>query len=254
MSKTADDIKRAENTSLVSLGQAGYIIKNKSGGMIVIDPYLSDGVERAEGHMGYKRLLPKLLLPGEILFDAVIATHQHQDHFDADSMPELLLSSKTHLFASTDCCQLVRQCGIRESKVTYVRPGDFVSAGGFQIYFVGCDHGKSAPGAVGVVIEADGRYIYETGDTGFRPEFIDEVKRIGRTDILIAPINGAYGNLNEEECAELSRMIKPKITIPCHYGMFASHGGNPGKFYSMMKEKYPENKVYLMRQGEILSI
>ena len=61
-------------THLFSVGQAGFIIKSKSGQLLAIDLYLSDCVERVEGHAGYKRMLPKILKADELEFDAVIAT------------------------------------------------------------------------------------------------------------------------------------------------------------------------------------
>ena len=81
------------STYLFSVGQAGYIIKSKSGQLLGIDLYLSDCVERVEGNMGFKRLLPRILNPYDINFDLVIATHPHLDHFDMDSIPELLANN-----------------------------------------------------------------------------------------------------------------------------------------------------------------
>jgi L-ascorbate 6-phosphate lactonase len=46
----------------------------------------------------------------------------------------------------------------------------------------------------------------------------------------------------------------PGMTIPCHYGMFASHGGNPGLFFDIMKEQYPKNKFLIMAMGEQLTL
>ena len=63
-------------------------------------------------------------------------------------------------------------------------------------------------------------------------------------------INGAYGNLNEQDCARLSKAVQPHLTIPCHYGMFASHGGDPGVFRRYMQEECPENAYLLMQMGE----
>ena len=64
-------------THLFSTGQAGFIIKTKTGKLIGIDLYLSDCVERVESdHVGYRRLLPKILSTDELVFDAiVIAIH-----------------------------------------------------------------------------------------------------------------------------------------------------------------------------------
>ena len=88
------------------------------------------------------------------------------------------------------------------------------------------------------------------GDTCLRLDRTEEALRWGSIDVLIAPINGAYGNLNEDECARLSAALAPGLTIPSHYGMFAAHGGDVGRFYRIMTETYPERPFLLMAMGE----
>ena len=90
-------------THLFSVGQAGFIIKSAGGQLLAMDLYLSDCVERVEGNAGFKRLLPKILCPMDLQFDAVVATHFHRDHFDIDAVPSLMSNGKTRLFASEDC-------------------------------------------------------------------------------------------------------------------------------------------------------
>lgn len=235
-------------THLFSIGQAGFIVKSKNGQLLAIDLYLSDCVERVEGHMGYKRLLPKLLNPDEIAFDAVIATHYHRDHFDMDSIPEMLANGKTKLFCPADCRETIENLEISERDIIYVQPGSEQICGDFTLHFIRCDHGTGAPDAVGVIVQVDGKTILEVGDTCLHLDWTEEYLSQGSLDILIAPINGAYGNLNEKECVQLAERLQPKVTVPCHYGMFASHGGDPGLFYEIMKEK--NLPLRLMTQGE----
>lgn len=252
MKEFAEKILSAEvgRTWLFSVGQAGFIVKSASGMLLGIDLYLSDCVEPLEGHVGFKRLLPKILSPDEFVFDVLVATHEHYDHFDVDAMPMLMKNGKTRLFASRGCVELVKRGQIDESRVEYVSPGDTYEVGDFKLSFTTCDHGKSAPDAVGVVINADDKCIFETGDTSLRLDRVDEYVALGPFDVLIAPINGKYGNLNECECAELANALKPKVTVPCHYGMFASHGGNPGVFHDIMRTEFAANRYLLMTQGE----
>ena len=239
---------RTGKTHLFAIGQAGFIIKSASGQLLAIDLYLSECVERLEGHVGYKRLLPKLLSPTDLGFDVVICTHPHLDHFDVDAVPAMLANRKTELLCSVDCCKLIRQMQLKyyKDRVTYVKPGDKITVGDFVITFVNCDHGSGAPDAVGVVVLVDGKTVYEAGDTCLRLDRVDEIPQ--PLDVLIAPINGAYGNLNEEECTALAEALQPDVTVPCHYGMFASHHGDAGKFYEIMKEK--QLPFLLMQQGE----
>ena len=237
-------------THLFFVGQAGFIVKSASGQLLAIDLYLSECVERVEGHIGFKRLLPQILLPQDLEFDCIVATHSHYDHFDKDAIPELLANGRTRLYASLNCKQEMINLRANDSRAKYVKPGDVIVDGDFTLEFVTCDHGEGAPDAVGVVVTVDGKKIYEAGDTCLRVDRVQEYADKGPLDVLIAPINGAYGNLSERDCAVLSEALKPVVTIPCHYGMFASHGGNVGLFYDIMKKEYPDNSIILMAQGE----
>ena len=234
---------------LFSVGQAGFIIKSSSGQLLGIDLYLSNCVERLEGHKGFKRMLPQLLSPLDLRFDAVICTHAHWDHFDVDSVPEIV-NKGTRLYCSVNCNQLVRQTVMDyyDSQISYVKPGDVFDDGDFSLSFVNCDHGAGAPDAVGVVVKVDGKTIYEVGDSCLRLDRISEIK--DPVDILISPINGLYGNMNSSETIQLAEALKPGLTIPCHYGMFASHGGDIKLFYDLSCEKKIPSVI--MQQGESL--
>lgn len=245
---------RLGQSHIFYVGQAGYIIKSKAGTLLGVDMYLTDCVERAEGHMGFKRLTPKLLEPSELQFDYVLATHPHYDHFDMDAMPILLSNAHTHLFASVNCKHEIQRLIMEEAKVTYIKIGDTVKAKDIIIDCVFCDHGVGTPDAVGLVITMDEKKIYIAGDTCLRLDKVHEIKKKGPFDIMIAPINGAYRNLNEHECVALAEALNPKLVIPCHYGTFASHGGNPGVFVSYIKERLPQQKFLLMAQGEQLAL
>lgn len=236
-------------THLFSVGQAGYIVKSRSGQLFGVDVYLSECVERIEGHMGFKRLLPHILEPDELTLDCLVATHSHVDHFDVDSMP-ILASPKTQLYASVECEKEVDRLGMTSCHATYVHPGEMYTCGDFHLFFIRCDHGIGAPDAVGLILTVDDKRILIVGDTCLHLDWISEYVSQGMIDVLIAPINGAYGNLNEAECAQLSAAIAPTLTIPSHYGMFASHGGDPGLFYRIMTENHPDCAFCLMCMGE----
>ncbi|MBQ7155168.1 MAG: MBL fold metallo-hydrolase [Synergistaceae bacterium] len=242
---------RPGNTHIFSAGQAGFIVKSSSGQLLAIDMYLSDCVERLEGNFGFKRLLPKILTPSELEFDVVICTHPHFDHFDIDSVPAMM-RHRTKLFCSVECRRLVQMLHMEYygSRIEYVRPEDSFTAGDFRLSFVKCDHGESAPDAVGVAAEVDGITVYEAGDTCLRLDIAAELPK--SPDVMIAPINGTFGNLSAEECSILAECLNPGVTIPCHYGMFAHQYGDLGRFYEVMTQKHLPFRI--MGQGEVFTI
>ena len=254
MKEFSDILKNINNgTYLFFLGQAGFVIKNKAGKTLAIDLCLSDYTEKMEGHIGFKRLLPKLLNGDEIDINIIVATHGHADHFDVDAIGNLMRNDISRLVVSEGCKDLVKKLDIDDKRVVYVCPGDMYEYEGFCLHFVNCDHGTSAPDAVGIVVEVDGKMIYEAGDTCFRPDIAEQIKKqYSSLDVVIAPINGKFGNMNEEECAEYISILSPKMAVPCHYGMFASHGGDVGLFYDIMCKRYYNQDINLMAQGEMM--
>ena len=243
----ATSVLTAKGPCLFAVGQAGFILKSSNGQLLCIDLYLSNCVERLEGHKGFKRLLPQILEPDDLTFDVIICTHPHLDHFDIDAVPEMV-NKGSRLLCSVDCEKLVQQMQMEyyNDRITYVKPGDRLTAGDFDISFVNCDHGAGAPDAVGAVIRVDGKTIYEVGDSCLRLDRVDEIPK--DLDVLISPINGMYGNMNSEDTIRLAEALKPGLVIPCHYGVFASHGGDLKQFYDMTKER--NIPALIMRQGE----
>ena len=194
------------------------------------------------------------LEPSEIVFDVVIATHPHWDHFDFDSMPIIMSNPTTRLFASVDCEKEMKRLQMQTDKTCFVKPGDHHKVGDFDIEFINCDHGTGAPDAFGVIISVDGLRICEAGDTCLRLDRVHEYLKKGSLDVLIGPINGEFGNLSETDFAELCGHVKPKLAIPCHFGLSVAHGGNPGLYMKEMNEKHPDVKYTFMRMGEMIQL
>lgn len=237
-------------TCLFHLGQAGFVVRSKRGQTLGIDLYLSECVERVEGNDGYHRLQPQIVDAEDFYLDVVITTHFHRDHFDIDAMPLLMANGKTILFCAYDCKGDVERLGIDQNRVTYVKPGDHHKVGDFDIHFINSDHGAGAPQEVGVLVTVDGKNILEVGDTSLHLDWKEEYLQNGALDVLIAPINGAYGNLNEQEQVILTKALQPKLAVPCHFGMFASHGGHPGLWRELLLEQLPNQKYKIFTMGE----
>lgn len=237
-------------THLFWVGQAGYIIKSAKGRLLGIDLYLSECVEPVEGHVGYHRLMPQILGFNELVFDVLIATHFHRDHFDIDAMPGLMANGITQLYCAYDCLDDVERLHIDRNRVQFVKPGESYDYDEIHLDFIHSDHGEGAPLEAAPIVSVDGKRILETGDTSLHLDWKDEYLKAGPIDVLIAPINGAYGNLNEQENVMLTEAIHPKLTVPCHFGMFASHGGHPGLWKELIEEQIPDQQFKIFTQGE----
>lgn len=235
-------------TSLFFVVQAGFVLKSKKGTTMGVDLYLTDCVERFDG---FKRLSPKVMDPSTPL-DYVVSSHWHLDHFDIDAMPLLMANGKTRLICADDCHDHVNDLNLDETRVTYIKKGDSVKCDDITVNAVFCDHGTGAPLAVGLVFEIDGYKVYLAGDTCLRLDKAPEVAEYGPFDVMLAPINGAFGNLNEHENVELCAYHKPKVSIPCHFWTFGEQHGDPGVWAEEMKNRLPDQRYVVMAAGEQL--
>lgn len=253
MKSVKESIRNATlgKTWLFWLGQAGFVIKSARGKLLGIDLYLSECVESVEGHTGYHRLMPQMLDPKDIELDLLIATHFHRDHFDIDAIPALMDNGKTQLYCAYDCQNDIERLKIDKQRVQFVKPLESYDYGEFHIDFIHSDHGEGAPLEVAPIVTVDSKHILEAGDTSLHLDWKAEYLKAGSLDVLIAPINGAYGNLNEQENVDLTAALNPKLTVPCHFGMFASHGGDPGLWKELIEQQLPNQayKLFTMCEG-----
>ena len=199
------------------LGQSGYVLKTKNS-EIIIDPYLSDSVNRVAGR---PRLFPVPIHPQDICCDAVVCTHNHLDHLDPDTAKFVV---NEQLFVTTvEGKSALKELG--KTNVIALRLGESLTVGDFKIIAVFAKHTVEA---IGLIVEVEGKTLYFSGDTLY-DERLFEIAAY-HPDITFICINGRLGNMNVGEALKVAKKIGAKINIPNHYDMFASNSENPHLF------------------------
>ena len=199
------------------LGQSGYIIKTEKT-EIIIDPYLSDSVNRVAGR---PRTFPIPINPQNISCEAVICTHNHLDHLDPDTIAQI---NDGQFFITTSEGKTVLS-GLGKDNVVSLNVGETIVVGDIEITAVFADHTVEA---FCLIVKADNKTLYFSGDTLYNEKLFDIAKY--HPDITLICINGRLGNMNVEEALITAKRIGAKINIPNHYDMFASNSENPRTF------------------------
>ena len=199
---------------IMPIGQSGYVVKTKNS-EIVIDPYLSDSVFKASGK---ERMIPVTIDPKGIKCDAVICTHDHLDHLDPDTVIEI--DENQFYITTAEGVEKLKSLGRSNSR--YLPLGESIDIGDFKITAVFALHSCEA---MGVIVEAEGKKLYFSGDTLF-DERLFEIANY-KPDVTFICINGKLGNMNVEEALITAKKIGAAINIPTHYDMFASNTENP---------------------------
>lgn len=199
------------------LGQSGYLIKTENS-EIVIDPYLSDSVNRI---VGRPRLLPIPIKPSDISCDAVICTHDHLDHLDPDTITEM---TSKQLFITTNGGKEKLKASGKENVIA-INEGESVKLGDFEVTAVFADHTVEA---LGLIVKVESKTLYFSGDTLYNERLFDIAKY--SPDVTFICINGRLGNMNVEEALITAKKIGAKLNVPNHYDMFASNSEDPHLF------------------------
>ncbi len=195
------------------LGQAGLLFET-DGINIIIDPYLSNSVEKINPK-NYRRV-PVLESLFDIKPDIMIFTHNHLDHYDPETVKNYITDkTSVTVLAPSSVWSEVRKIGGNNNFVQFNRNTEWTEKG-IKFSAVKAEHSDPTP--IGVVIEYAGKKYYATGDTLYNKEIFNDLPK--DIDTVFLPINGVGNNMNQIDAQRFCEKIKPKHAVPIHFGMF----------------------------------
>jgi L-ascorbate metabolism protein UlaG (beta-lactamase superfamily) len=149
--------------------------------------------------------------------DAVLVTHRHGDHFDAD----ILKKVGAPIFGPAEVVALARTSGLSGCAVNV---GEASQIGAFLVTAVAADHGPAVTKPVenlGYIIECRGKSIYITGDV-FGPQ---PAAPRGPFGAVVLPIEGGGFVFDPAEASTFLRKIgHTRVAVPCHTDDLAGLG------------------------------
>jgi len=198
--------------------QAGFVIKSPSGTMVAIDPYLTNSVQTS---YGVSRGHPAPVSPEECEFDAVMATHPHDDHQDPEAIIPFSKHQKMKYIGPFSVIKLARAGGFYGDRGIMLKRGESTMINDIKIEAVACRHMfelEPTPDAVGYIITVGKWRIYHSGDTEYDATIVDDTE--GRVDCSLICINGITGNMDTKEAGFLAWRQGCKVAVPMHWGLW----------------------------------
>jgi L-ascorbate metabolism protein UlaG (beta-lactamase superfamily) len=245
-------------TQLHWYGQSAWKITTPSGGVILIDPWLTVPTNPD------KNSISEL---GRV--DYILITHGHRDHI-GDAV-EIAKKTGAKLIAPYALAlNMVSVIGYPKDQVIYggnVGGTIDLPKAGAKVLYVNAIHGseltapqlpKPGPGQptalasgnpVGYVIMINnGPTIYHTGDT----DVFEDMKLIPEfhhIDVMLACIGG-YFTMDPEHAALAVQFVNPTHVIPMHYGTFGLLAGTPDQFRAALANHKLADKLIVIKPGE----
>ncbi len=195
------------------LGQAGLLFETE-GKKIMVDPYLSDSVGKINPKNHRRVPVDPSLLALEP--DIILLTHNHLDHTDPETLSHYLKGEKTvTVLASGNAWENVRQTfGGDHNYVQFNRHTRWTE-GKIRFTAVKAEHSDTC--AIGILLEAEGKTYYITGDTLYNEEIFSDLPE--KIDCVFLPVNGKGNNMNFADGKDFCEKIGAKA-VPLHCGLF----------------------------------
>ena len=215
------------STTLVEIGAARFLV----------DPVWA---ERASfvSFAGPKRFYPSPLPLAELPpVDAVVLSHDHFDHLDADLI-RTLASRGLRWIAPLGVGDWLTRWGVSESTVTELDWWETTDVADVTLTGTPARHfsGRGIGGRdrtlwCGWSFVTGDRRLYYAGDTAMQNEFLEICERLGPFDLTMIEI-GAYDqlwpdvHLGPEQAVAAHRLVRGDVMLPLHWGLFdlALHG------------------------------
>jgi L-ascorbate 6-phosphate lactonase len=252
--------------SFWNLGQAGILLKGREeDGVICIDPYLSNSIEQVNPETEFKRAYPPILSP--IMLenaDAILITHEHNDHLDFATLREVAQNRENPFFVVPAPLVSMVQTETGSKHIVGAKANESFHIKGFQITPVPAAHTcyqvdlQGNHLYLGFCLEVNGVRVFHSGDTIVTAELIEKVKGFN-PHVVFLPINGGdyfrssreiIGNMSYREAVEFSIMVGADLIIPIHYDLFPNNRENPAYFVDYLFTHHPNQKFHMMAPGE----
>jgi len=226
------------------------------GEIVLTDPWFT---ESSQYHHGEPLALAVQALPH---LTAVVASHDHYDHFDLDAFAAYP-DKDVPFFVAPGSAAAARRAGFR--KVRALAPWQSARAGDVDITAAPAAHGTPE---VTFVLQRGGATVFFGADTR-RIAALDELpRRFPEIDVALLPINGlrAFGRqvvMTAEEAAELAATLHAAVAVPIHYtfrgGWFTDtfvlgYDGTPERFRTAVARAAPATQARVLAPGERLEV
>ncbi len=218
---------------------SAFQITTDSGQVLLIDPFLDNN--------------PTSPVKSEEIekTDFIILTHAHGDHIgDAFKIAER--TNPTFIAVN----ELANYCAEKGFTAHNMHIGGAYNFSFGKVKFTIAHHGSQTPEGnyagepAGVLITADGKTIYHTGDTGlfYDMKLIGEMNSI---DYMLLPIGDNF-TMGIDDAVKAVEFVNPKVAIPMHYNTWPPIEADPNDFKSKVNKLGYESIV--MNYGEVIEL
>ncbi len=242
------------------LGQSGCRLEFP-GCTVYLDPYLSNSVQELDAH-DLVRLQPIPVRPEKITdADWVLITHEHIDHCDPHTLPQLAAASPAARFVGpAPVLELLAQWGLSRERLHLATETWTTLDDNVAVHAVPAAHprierdGQGRLRHVGYILEHHGSRLYLAGDTSVVQELIDALEALRPIGTALLPVNehnffrgrrGIIGNMSVREAFQLADELGIGHVVPVHWDMFAANSVGEDEIGAVFSHMRPSFELHV---------
>ena len=200
---------------------SAFQLTTEDGNVILIDPFLTGNPTAT-------------IKADDVNADFIILTHAHGDHIgDAFEIAERCDSL---IIAVNELANYAIDKGLKAHNMHIGGSYNFDFG---MVKFTIAHHGSQTPDGnyggepAGVIVTADSKSVYHTGDTGlfYDMKLIGEMNKI---DYMLLPIGDNF-TMGITDAVKAVELTNPEIAIPMHYNTFPVIEADPNEFKSKVE-------------------
>jgi len=182
----------------------------------------------------------------------IIVTHAHGDHY-GDTV-ELAKRTGATLIANFEIVNYAQKQGVEKAHPLHIGGGAAFPFGRVKLTIA--FHGSSFPDGTyggmpgGVLIETDGKRVYDAGDTALFSDM--RLTGEGGLDVAILPIGDNF-TMGPEDAAAAAKLLSATTVIPQHYNTWPIIKQDADAFKRRV-ESSTTSKVAVLKPGERFEI
>jgi L-ascorbate metabolism protein UlaG (beta-lactamase superfamily) len=203
---------RAASTATITvtwLGHATFLVTSAGGTTVLLDPWIKGNPSTPDSLKDLGRYHPSV----------IIVTHSHSDH--SGDAKAIATASGAPVVGPDDW---VETLGLPNKQALGGNVGGTFTVGDVIIHLVPAMHGSVPDGRpLGVVLEfADGRTLYDTGDTWIFGD-MSLIEELYHPSIVLLGVGGGpYTEDPRVAALAIRKYFHPRVIIPMHYGTFGA--------------------------------
>lgn len=224
--------------TLTYYGHSTWALETK-GTTILIDPFFTGNPQAS-------------VTGGDVRANFIILTHAHGDHY-GDSV-EIAKRTGATLISNFEIVNYCQKQGVANAHPLHLGGGHAFPFG--RVKLTVAHHGSSFPDGTyggnpaGVVIEFEGKRLYDAGDTAL----FSDMTLIGQPglDVALLPIGDNF-TMGPEDAAAAAKFLRARTVIPEHYNTWPVIAQDPEAFKRKV-EGSTESKVVILTSGGTFTV